>query len=68
MGISSTAGIAASWAATRVDAADQAIQTARLKDHAEAEQTPAERGPAVTEAQRPPPAPPGQGLSVDRQA
>ena len=67
MSISATAGIAAPWAAARVDSADQAVQTALLKNEAQSEQSTAELV-AQAGAERGPPPPPGQGQHVDKRA
>jgi hypothetical protein len=69
MSISSSAGIAASWAATGTDAARQAVDLSMLKQQATAEEGVVELlESAVEQGKTPAPPPPGQGLHVDIRA
>jgi hypothetical protein len=64
-----SAGIASSWAATRADSAQQAVEIAMLKQQATAEQGVVQlMEVAVETAKTPAPPPPGQGRHVDVQA
>jgi hypothetical protein len=65
----SSAGIASSWAATRTDAAQQAVELSMLKQQAKADEGVAQLlESAVEAAKTPAPPPPGQGRHVDIQA
>ena len=69
MNVSSPAGIASAWTATRADAKEQAVQFAALKSQAQADQALAEMVETAVETPPPsPPAPPGQGRYVDVRA
>jgi hypothetical protein len=64
MTVSSTAGIAQAWAATRADAQSQALSLAMLKQQSDGEKTLVAMLDAA--AQSAPPPLSGQGQQVDR--
>ncbi len=65
----SSAGIASTWAATRRDSTQQAVDMAVLKQQAKAEESVVQLVETAAEpARTPAPPPPGQGRHVDVQA
>jgi hypothetical protein len=69
MSTSSSAGIAATWAATRSDSSRQAVDLSMLKQQAKAEESVVELLESAAEQGKPPaPPPPGQGRHVDVRA
>jgi hypothetical protein len=69
MSTSSSAGISATWAATRPDSSRQAVDLSMLKQQAKAEEGVVELLESAAEQKKSPaPPPPGQGRHVDVRA
>jgi hypothetical protein len=64
--MTTTAGLAQAWAATRADQRQQVVAVAALKQQAASDQALVVMLEQGAQASQAPPAPPGQGVHVDK--